>query len=99
MVDAVFALDGVAAAVVGSGLQAALDRFADVDVFLLNDVAEGDGPGGALEGLGRVCIVKETLENGERFVVREREDHVGLDVVTINIQHEIRENPEVERFF
>jgi len=51
MVDTIFALHRIAAAIVGGGLQAALNSFADVDVFPLNGIAEGDGLGGSFTGL------------------------------------------------
>ena len=48
MVNAVLSLHRIAAAIVRGGLQAALDGFANVHVFLLNRVTESDGFGGAL---------------------------------------------------
>ena len=42
MMDAVFALHRVAAAIVGRGAQTFLDIFAEADIFLLDVVAEGD---------------------------------------------------------
>ncbi len=67
MVDAVFALYEVAAAVVGGGAQAALDVLAEGDVFLLYFVAEGDGAFYAFAGFGLIGIVKKPLKNRERF--------------------------------
>src|SRR5687767_7284268 len=65
VVDAVLALGGEAAGVVGAGAQAALDLLADDDVLLLDLVGEGDRllhrlPTGTGAGVG-----EEPLEDGE----------------------------------
>src|SRR5229473_7561696 len=97
MVDAVFAFDRVAAAIVGRGVQALLHVFAERDVFLLDFVAEGDGFLNAFASFGLVGIVEEPFKDGERFVGGQRNDDVGGNVVGIDVEHQVGKNPEIER--
>ena len=96
MVDAVLALRGEAAGLVGARAQAALDLLADDDVLLLDLVAEGDRllhrlPAGARAGLG-----EEPLEDRQRPIRAERQDDVRGHVVLVDVEHRVREEPVVE---
>src|SRR6266851_4832146 len=96
MVNAVFALDRVASAVIGRGAQATLNIFAEANIFLLHFVAEGNGAFDALLMFRRTQIVEKPLEDGERFVVRERNDDVRGDVIRIDVEHQVRKNPKIK---
>ena len=74
VVDTVFALDGVAAAVVGGRAQAALHVFAEQNVFLLHFVGEDDSFLDAFLNLRLGNVVEEPLEDGKRFFVIEGND-------------------------
>src|SRR5260221_8197660 len=97
MVDAVFAFDGVASAVVGRRVQALLHVFAEHDVLLLDFVAEGDGLLDARASFGLIRVMEKPFKDGEGFVGGERNDDVGGNIVGINVEHQVGKNPEIER--
>src|SRR6266700_368277 len=96
MVDAVFTLHGVTTAVIGGRPQAALNIFTEADIFLLDFIAEGHGAPDALLILLRVDIVEKPFENRERLFVREGHDYIRRNIVRINVEHEVWENPEIQ---
>src|SRR5260370_8215009 len=74
MVNAIFAFDGVASAIVSRRTQAALHIFAEAYVFLLYFIS---APYRALDSLlifRRTHIVEKPLEDGECFFVGEGHD-------------------------
>src|SRR5437016_548088 len=97
MMNAVFALDGVASAVIGRRPQTTLNIFAEADVFLLHFIAERHRSFDALLILRGSHVVEKPLEDGERLLVRERNDYVRRNVVGIDVEHQVRKNPKVER--
>src|SRR5467141_1161011 len=42
--------------------------------------------------------MEKPFENGERFFVRNGHYQIGLNVVRINVEHQVGKNPEIERF-
>src|SRR5437879_7038816 len=96
MVDDVFALDGVAFAVIGRRAQSTLDIFTEANIFLLNFIAEGHRALDACLIFFSRDIVEKPLEDRERFFVGERHDYVCRNVVGINVEHQVREKPKVE---
>src|SRR5260370_32501944 len=96
MVKGVFTFHGVAPAVRGGRAQTTLNIFAEADGFLLDFVAEGHRALDALLIFFRGGIVEKPFENSERLFMRQRNDHVGGNIVGINVEHQVWENPEVE---
>src|SRR5271155_4271850 len=94
----IFPLHRIAPAIVSRRMQALLHVAAQHDIFLLHFVAEGDGPLDALPIFRRLRVVEKPLENRQRLVLRQRHDHIRRNIVRINIQHQIRENPEIQGF-
>ena len=91
VVEGALLLGAVASAVVGLGLEIAVDDFANVSVFDLDLVAEADG---LLCGLGAVAE-EVPLEDGDAGLGSGGEDDVERDVVGIAVQHPVGEDPEV----
>src|SRR5262249_48187849 len=93
MMHAVFTLDAKAPAIVIPRTQAALHALTDGDVFLLYFVGEVNG------GLLHAGVaVGEPLENGKGTLGADRQNDVGAQVVGIDVEHIIGEDPVVERF-
>src|SRR5215467_10270061 len=79
-------------------MEAVLDRFTEANIFLLDFVAEGDG---ALDALLRLCrpgILEEPFKDGQGLVVSEGDNEVRRNIVRVDVEHEVREDPEVEGF-
>src|SRR5258706_11051616 len=87
MVNTIFALDGVAPAVIGRRAQTALNVFAKTDVFLLHFIAEGHRALDALLIFCRTHIVEKPFEDGERLFVGERHDNISTNVI-VPLSHE-----------
>src|SRR6516162_2325487 len=96
MMHSVFALDGITPAVVGGRAQAVLHVFAEHDILLLHLVAESYGFGHARLGFRLLGVVKKPLKNGQGLLGGERHDHVGRNIVGIDVQHQVGKNPEIE---
>src|SRR5271154_3305286 len=96
MTHAVFALHGKTAFIVIAGIQPSLYRLADANVFLLDLIAEVNG---RLRYFRRTAFssVSEPFEDSQSLVVPVRENDVTTEVVRVNIQHEIRKQPIVQR--
>src|ERR1039457_942568 len=91
MMDAVLALHREPALVVAARLQPALHVLADPDVFPLDLVAE-------LDGLCCHCtssVKPEPLEDSQRLVRTHRHDDVAAEIVRIDVEHEVGEDPEI----
>jgi len=66
--------------------------------FLLDFVAEGDCFLDSLFALWRFGVVEKPLEDGERFVVRQRDDQICGEIIGIDVEHQVWKNPKIERF-
>src|SRR5215472_5786906 len=97
VVHAAFTEDRVSTALVRLRAQTPLHRLANRDVLPLNFVGELDRLLQRLANLGAVRIRKEPLEDGERPIMSKGEDYVGREIVRIDVQHQIRKNPEILR--
>ena len=97
VVHAVLALGREPSRVVGARAQPLLHRLAHLDVLALDLVAERDRLAQPLELLRRKIGVHEPLEDGERAIEPEREDGVELQVVGVEVEHQVGEDPVVER--
>src|SRR5215470_11528406 len=89
--------DRVSTALVRLGAQTPLHRLANRDVLPLDFVGELDRLPQRLANLGAVRIREEPLEDGERPVMSKGKDYVGREIVWIDVQHQIRKNPEILR--
>src|SRR5258708_969497 len=96
MVNAVFTLDGVTPAVIGGRPQAALNVFTEADIFLLDFITESHGTLDALLIFLGGYIVEKPFENRERLFVGEGHDYIRRNIVRINVEHEVWENPEIQ---
>ena len=98
MVDAVFSSHGVAALFIGARAKPALYRLAYLYVFELYLVAELDRSAHGLLSLLRLGLKKIPLEDGQRAFSAERNNQVRGVVVGIDVEHQVREYPEILRF-
>ena len=73
-----------------------MDGFAQFDVFLLYQITKGEVFGKVLSDSRTFRIAKIPFEHGHGFFGTERQNDIDLNVVGVNIQHQIREDPVIE---
>src|ERR1051325_5255298 len=91
VMDTILPLHGEPPCIVGSGVQALLDRLADSDVFQLDLIAECDRL-----GLDRRTRISEPLEDRQGFIRAEGHNNVAAQIVWVDVEQKIRKNPIIE---
>src|SRR5215469_12259029 len=86
MVHAILPLHRIPPAIIQRRLQPPLHRLTEPDCLLR----------ALLHRLG-LRVAEKPLKNRQGLVVRKRHDRIGLNIVGVNVQHQIRKNPKVQR--
>ena len=73
-----------------------MDGFAEFDVFLLYQITKGEVFGKVLSDSRTFRIAKIPFEHGHGLFGTERQNDIDLDIVGVDIQHQIRKNPIIE---
>src|SRR5690242_12958958 len=86
----------IPAAIVDSRPEIPLDRLADLDILILDLIAERDQsrPGGIGSRIGR-RLTREPIERDDRSVLRDRDDDVRLHLPHVDVQHDAGEDPSI----
>ena len=83
-----------AACAISSGLETALDGFADAEILILNAIADGDTL--VVVGAGGVADVGEIeIENYAAVIGVDGDDEVGVEIALVAIEHEVGIEPEI----
>ena len=97
MVQTILHFGRVAPTIIVLRIESFLDVFADGYIFLLDLVAQFNRCRDLLLRFGRVDILKVPFENGQCPFMIEWNDQVGREIVGIDVEHQVGEDPEVER--
>src|SRR5260370_29636596 len=92
MVYSILAFHREPSAIVSMRTEPALHGFADLDVLLLNLIAEGHRL-----RRNRGTRITKPFEYRESLIVPQRNDDVRTHVVRVHVQHEIGKDPVIKR--
>ena len=73
-----------------------MDGFAEFDVFLLYQITKGEVFGKVLSDSRTFRIAKIPFEHGHGLFGTERQNDIDLDIIGVDIQHQIGEDPVIE---